>query len=296
MQHGPDPTLNAKTTPAAPVKPADAVEEQQQESETAQTNADGNAQVLNSAGSNRTPTGTGTETESGSKSFFESMVEGQNMSTGSSMLMLAGVVLAMLVIMRALMKSSAKRKMQTRTMGDPSQRIERINERAAGGMDPARKAMVEAEDLTRRLGAVLDNKATKIEILLEEANERIAKLERAAQSMAARQIQPESSQHSTSVPPEALDRARLDQDREERKWSEERPVETTETPKPSEPTFRIGRGFKETTHPESPHPLTFPEQVDELAVKGLNAMEIANTLNRPVGEVELVLNLRRNSG
>ena len=296
MQHGPDPTLNTESTTEAPAELVVSGDEGSQDTQGVLHSTEGTAEVDRSSPADAGIEGVVTETETGSKSFFESMIEGQGMSAGSSMLMLAGVVLAMLIIMRSLMKSSAKRKMQTRTMGDPSQRIERINTRAAGGMEPARKAMVEAEDLTRRLGAVLDNKATRIEILLEEANERIAKLERAAQSMAARQVQSQQAQSNASVPPEALDRARLDQDREERKWSEERPVEPAEAPTPNEPTFRIDRGFKETPHQESPHPLTFPEQVDELAVKGLNAMEIANKLNRPVGEVELVLNLRRNSG
>jgi len=211
---------------------------------------------------------------------------------GPSMLFLAGVILAFIVIMRSLIKSSAKRKLQTHTMGDTSQRIEKIKNHAKGSMDPARQAMVDAENLTRRMGAVLDNKAAKIEILLQEANERIAQLEHAT----ARPADPEPIQTAlpnASVPPEALDRARLDQDREDRQWvDEKRPAKT----KPEEPIFRIDRGINTKPMKESPHPLSFPEQVDELATQGLNALEIANKLNRAVGEVELVLNLRRNSG
>lgn len=233
------------------------------------------------------------EVEPASESFFESLVKGQDTPPTSSMLFMAGVLIAMIVMMRSLMRSSAKRKMQTRTMGDPHERIEKINERATGSMEPARQVMVEAEDLTRRMGAVLDNKATKIEILLEEATARIAELERANRELpqpAKPQSLEQPDQHG--VCPEALDRARLDQDREERTWVGDEESGSAH----SVPTFRIDRGLRDKSRDESPHPLTFPEQVDELATQGLNALEIANKLNRLVGEVELVLNLRRNSG
>lgn len=247
--------------------------------------------------------------ESTGESFFETMFKNQEMPASSAMLMIAGLVLAFLIIMRSLIKSSAKRKQQTRSMGNTSQRIDTIREHARGSVDPARQAMVDAENLTRRMGAVLDNKATKIEILLEEATERIAQLERAnrdmrvQQSMApqsptpapdpAQENTPVNQQDQRGVSPEALDRARLDQDRAERTWVETDSPSKTE---PEEPIFRIDRGLTAKPREESPHPLTFPEQVDELATQGFNALEIAGKLNRLVGEVELVLNLRRNSG
>jgi len=235
-----------------------------------------------------------TQQESGSESFFETWSKGQDMPMGPSMLFMGGVLLAFIVIMRSLIKSSAKRKHQTRTMGDTTERIDKINDRARGSMDPARRAMVEAEDLTRRMGAVLDTKAAKIEILLQEANDRIAQLEQAASQPAASEAVC-TPLPSASVPPEALDRARLDQDREDRQWvDKDRPTEQPKTEE--EPIFRIDRGMNTKPTQESPHPMTFPEQVDELATQGLNALEIANKLNRAVGEVELVLNLRRNSG
>ncbi|MFK7760354.1 MAG: hypothetical protein AB8C13_10465 [Phycisphaerales bacterium] len=251
--------------------------------------------------------------EQESPSFFESLTAGQEMGFGPSMLFLGGIVLALLVTMRMLMRSSSKRKLQTHTMGQPSERIDKINTRASGSMDPARKVMVEAEELTRRLGAVLDNKAAKIEVLLEEANQRITQLERAsAQSLAhaqqantprsANQTNSSSSSNSSGVSPEALDRARLDQDRADRQWVQDThpasgpPQRTADENSPATPTFRIDRGPAAKGVPETPNPLTFPDQVDELVTRGFNALEIANKLNRPIGEVELILNLRRNSG
>lgn len=262
--------------------------------------------------------------ESSGENFFQSMLKDQEMPASSAMLMVAGVVLAFLIIMRSLIKSSAKRKQQTRSMADTTERIDTIRERARGSMEPARQAMVDAEELTRRMGAVLDNKATKIELLLEEATERIAQLERANRDLRVQQsmTQPVSQsspraellgdqepeqdlsnqeyrqaehthQDDRSMTPEALDRARLDQDRAERTWVQADAPTKNEA---EEPIFRIDRGISPKPREESPHPLSFPEQVDELATQGFNALEIANKLNRLVGEVELVLNLRRNSG
>lgn len=319
MQHGPDPSPNTLQTPEANSQSGSQNESSSQpvidtqsntstanETEPVQNSADGADSVQ------MNPAETELDPNSTSESFFETWARGQEMEIGPSMLMVAGVVLAFLVIMRSLMKSSAKRKKQTRSMADPSDRIETINRQATGSMDPARKTMVDAEDLTRRMGAVLDNKATKIEILLEEATERIAQLEIAANLAEEAASRSSAVTHPTdqsnsqqqpgngSVLPEALDRARLDQDRAERQRVQKNDLQpiSDDTPieKSDEPTFRIDRGLNATPAQESPHPLTFPEQVDELTTQGLNAMEIANKLNRPVGEVELVINLRRNSG
>ncbi len=240
--------------------------------------------------------------QSAGESFFQTWMDGQENPIVPSMLFLMGILLALIVLMRALRRSSSKRKLQTHTMSDPSERIEKINHQANVSMEPAQRAVVEAEDLTRRMGAVLDNKAARIEILLQEANERIEQLERASkeqlsQAQSAQQTTPDALNETRGVPPEALDRARLDQDRAERL-----PPANEPAPEESQPTYRFERGPMErsSVHPDEPSrpskPMTFPEQVDELVVQGLNAMEIANKLNRPVGEVELVLNLRRNSG
>lgn len=229
------------------------------------------------------------EQAEGSESFFQTWSKGQDMPMGPSLLFMAGVLLAMIIIMRSLMRSSARRKQQTRTMGQPSERIEHINDRARGTMEPARQAMVEAEDLTRRMGAVLDNKATKIEVLLAEATERIAELERASRAdHGPANPAPSPRSETGGICPETLDRARLDQDRVERDLSNDHTYKFD--PKTTSSASR------ESALPESPNPMTFAEQVEELLTKGLDAKAIAQELGCPIGEVELVLNLRRNSG
>ncbi|MFG0274837.1 MAG: hypothetical protein ACF8QF_07260 [Phycisphaerales bacterium] len=72
---------------------------------------------------------------------------------------------------------------------DASERLEEIRTRQRG-RDSLDGVMVDAEELARRLAAHLDNKAARLEILLDEANATIARLEQAAASggTARRQI------------------------------------------------------------------------------------------------------------
>ncbi len=315
MQLGPQPPSNtSQTEQPLTINESSNTDLQTQstadlKAETQETTAQTDAELTNQSAIDTTSepttdpfTGEMVEDSTG-ESFFQTWIDGQENPIVPSMLFLMGILLALIVMMRALRRSSSKRKHQTRTMGDPSERIEKLNRQAHVSMEPAQRAVVEAEDLTRRMGAVLDNKAARIEILLQEANERIEQLERASreqldQAQASHPAPTDAPKESRGVPPEALDRARLDQDRAERlpQQNEATPAEETQ------PTYRFERGPMERSnvHPDEPtrpsKPMTFPEQVDELVVQGLNAMEIANKLNRPVGEVELVLNLRRNSG
>ena len=135
MQHGPETPSNSTPQSQEPV-------------------SDAQERDLSSANPSTTQ-------EPASESFFETWAKGQDMPMGPSMLFLAGVILAFIVIMRSLIKSSAKRKLQTHTMGDTSQRIEKIKNHAKGSMDPARQAMVDAENLTRRMGAGWTTKPPK---------------------------------------------------------------------------------------------------------------------------------------
>jgi len=63
----------------------------------------------------------------------------------------------------------------------PAERVQRLKERTAA-RDSIESLMVDAEELTRRLAAHLDNKAARIEHLLAEANEVLQRLESAAGS------------------------------------------------------------------------------------------------------------------
>ncbi len=207
------------------------------------------------------------------------------------LLFMLGIVVALLVVMRGVRRNSVHAKAQTRAMSDPTERIENLRSNAARSMEPAQRAYVELEDVARRLSASLDNKATKLELLLEQATERIESLER---TIAQRESQPTSTPRPREVTPEALDRARIEQDLEERSINE-----------PPKRRSAIDQLADKVEHADDPEPIAFhspytgapiQDKVRELHTQGLSAPEIASRLDKPVGQIELILNLWRNSG
>lgn len=105
--------------------------------------------------------------------------------------------------------------------------------------------MADAEELTRRLAAILDNKAARIEVLIEHADQRLAALAEAEAKTAA---QPSPAQCDPPTPPEPPAPLSLD------------------------PLHR---------------------RVYDLADKGISPVEIARQIDRPTGQIELILALRR---
>lgn len=158
----------------------------------------------------------------------------------SGLMMAAGVGIVVSVLLRNLRKRARKRA-QSSEWDTPAERIEEIRgEAARRGRASAEMASADAEDLARRLSAVLDNKAARLEILLEEADRKIA----------------------------ALESVRAGEGRVAAKSPED---------------VSNGRSFEPGDH----------DPVHRLADEGVETVEIAQRLGRPVGEVELILALRR---
>jgi len=94
------------------------------------------------------------------------------------LLLVGGVMLASLVLMRAAWRSAAKNKAASRAPSNqPEERLETIR------TDAAARAAIEnfesdAEELTQRLSAVLDNKAARLELLIQDANSALERLTR----------------------------------------------------------------------------------------------------------------------
>lgn len=88
------------------------------------------------------------------------------------MLMAAGAVILLFIIMTNLRKKVSRRQA---AHVDPREQVEETRQSNALRND-TRQMMVELEDLTRRFGAQLDAKSTKLERLLDEADEKIAQL------------------------------------------------------------------------------------------------------------------------
>lgn len=204
-----------------------------------------------------------------------------------SLLLVGGVMLMIFVLFRSLKKNHSVRVTRDHQTGSPADRIAEIHQRAQSSTSPANKAMLDAEEITRRLSAQLDNKAARLELLLEEADTKLAELNRTlagAERSANRGAAPRSADPLYAAPnseqpavpraldPSLLDRARMDQDLAER-----------------------GSMNRES----APSSVSAQDQINErilrLADDGLGCVEIARSLNQPIGQVELVLNLRKTS-
>lgn len=163
-------------------------------------------------------------------------------------------VLVLIMIMIRMLKRNLSRNAPAQE-GTPRERIERIRAEASA-RSPTESFQADAEELTRRLGAILDNKAARLELLIEEADDRLAKLDRAnlGASVQTRPVEHDAGAFRATVP---------------------EPVRAAPPP-PAEaqidPTQR---------------------QIYDLADSGLGPVEIAQRLDQPIGQVELILNLRR---
>ena len=159
-----------------------------------------------------------------------------------SALMVLGVSLATWMMVRMLIR---RRKRLPLTPGTPHERLEAIREQAR------KRAQLQAfgaevHELVERLAAQLDNKAARMELLLQDADERIRKLERM----------------------QRIERKRV----------------SAESERASDPT---------SGHESDPVTDPVTDRVYELADQGEKPVEIAKQLNQHVGQVELILALRR---
>lgn len=201
-----------------------------------------------------------------------------------SALLIGGVLLMVIILMRKLRKNHKANAKRSNRQESPSKRIANIHATAQATMDPAYRVMVDAEEMARRLGATLDNKAARLELLIEEADRKLAVLNRAlshASTTPAVEQQP-PIQPANAIDPTLLDRARLEQDLEERQTRVAGRIEPTYSEPIPEPVIE--------------KPKSIQMQVIELAAAGHSNIDIAHELKQPIGQVELILNLRKQQG
>lgn len=96
----------------------------------------------------------------------------------SGVLMTAGIVLLLVVMIGHAKKS--RRKVNPVTTMQPDERIKAVRDEAHASVSIADRRTAEAAEVTRQLTALLDNRSQKLEILIQHADERIARLERLA--------------------------------------------------------------------------------------------------------------------
>lgn len=126
-------------------------------------------------------------------------------SLGPTLLFVFGMLVLIAVLFRVLRKNTARRRSDP--LATPRERIERIRSEA-GSRAHVETYSAEAEELTRRLSAILDNKAARLELLIEEADQRLARLTQAAvgSGVRTRPHEPEAHAFRPSQPAgEAID-------------------------------------------------------------------------------------------
>jgi hypothetical protein len=194
--------------------------------------------------------------------YADSMVPG--------MLMAFGVLVLMYLMMRRLIR-------RPRPAAAPHEsRVQEIHDRAAASVTPVERAMADAEQLARRLAATLDNKADRIDLLIQEADRKLEELNKAIAAVSRNtpvSTQDRPQRPTRTIDPSLMDRARIEQDRAERQPEQRHePRLTRETTDETNPVHR---------------------RVWALADDGMPPVEIARSLNQPIGQVELILNLRK---
>lgn len=139
--------------------------------------------------------------------------------------------------------------------------------------DSLDRLMVEVQELTRVCAAQIENRATKLEHLIDLADQRLRELEAACDSARTVRLDPQVEYRRDSAPTqrEPVGSASRSRDRD---WSAEGdPVDVVDR--------RSGDQLSRRIH--------------ELSQMGLKSIEIARQLDEQVGKVELILALREAS-
>ena len=124
--------------------------------------------------------------------------------------------------------------------------------------------LLQLEDVSRRINAQIDTKFVKLEMVVRDADDRIARLEKLLSREAQTGSLPGAPAVSSAPPARPSPNKSAD-------------PSPTETQRDSAPRAT----------PNAP-----TARIHELADDGMSPLQIAETLGLPVGEVELVLNLR----
>lgn len=113
-------------------------------------------------------------------------------------LMLAGVVMLIVVLMGNIKKKSRRRGKEEDL--EPHERIEAIRQQANESRSVLDTRTAETAALVREMTALLDNRSEKLEILIQQADERITRLERLSQEAEQRLTPRHSETKSTPEP------------------------------------------------------------------------------------------------
>ncbi|MBU0638948.1 MAG: hypothetical protein KKB50_08800 [Planctomycetes bacterium] len=210
-------------------------------------------------------------------------------STENGLLVLV-LVLCAVMISLALLRRSQHKSATVRDVVREQQARLRDHTGIRRSMDDL---LLQLEEVSRRINAQVDTKFVKLERVIRDADERIARLE----GVLARFDRVRGGASTLSAPPAPP-------------VAGKRPTNASALPERTEPPS-TGRATARPVEPDVGRPLGKPRSghsakagesapganerfrdVYELADAGRTAGQIAETLGKPLGEVELILNLR----
>ncbi|MCR9217196.1 MAG: hypothetical protein NXI14_08340 [bacterium] len=178
----------------------------------------------------------------------------------------AVAALGILLVTTTLLRRWVKKSRAARNH-DPREKLreqrETLQNRAE--RDSLEHLMVEVQELTRICAAQIENRATKLEHLIELADRRLADLEQA------------TSRRSDPLPSSA---------------ERDRTIEARPAAMPSNRSRDWSAESDEPSESPAQRRDQLAERVHELSAMGLKSVEIARQLDEQVGKVELILALR----
>lgn len=203
----------------------------------------------------------------GSGSFLESMGKTENWLPGAMAAL--GVALITVVLLRRWLKRSraSRARDPQQVLAQQREQLQHRSER-----DSLERLMVEVQELTRVCAAQIENRASKLEHLIEVADQMIVELQRATER---RPVSP-APRSSADRDIELEARPSATRSSRSRDWSSE----GEDAVSPTSPSQRRDQ---------------LAERVHELSEMGLKSVEIARQLDEQVGKVELILALREAS-
>ena len=189
------------------------------------------------------------------------------------------VVLCLVMLSVSMLRRSQQRRASSRDLTREQLARLRDQKDVRQSMD---ELLVQLEEVSRRINAQVDTRFAKLETVIRDADERIARLE---------QLAPRAGRDSVRTGPPATNGGA-------------KPGTSSGPSAPQAGEFQPGlpvarRSTSPTEQAEGPSatpPASNDERrqrIYELADSGTTPMTIADTLQMPLGEVELILSLRR---
>jgi TolA-binding protein len=179
------------------------------------------------------------------------------------------VVLCLVILSVSMLRRSQQRGATARELSREQLARLRDQRDVRASMD---ELLVQLEDLSRRINAQVDTRFLKLETVIQQADQRIARLEQLTGSKSRRPAD-STPARSPSSPPTSF--------------------AGTEKPRPEPPDAALCSDSAN----QSPAPAESREQrrqrVYDLADTGTTPITIADMLRMPLGEVELILSLRK---